>query len=70
MSAPVLDIPIYEFEVNAHTYRVRFRDNMHAHILYGEGDMALVLYLKRFIPESLHVMFLKRIMYVRKEFAI
>ena len=70
MSAPVLEAPIYEFEVNAHTYHVRFRDNMHAHVLHGEADMPLVLYLKRFIPESLHVTFLKRIMYVKKEFAI
>lgn len=70
MNAPVRDLPIYEFEVNGHAYKMRFRDNMHAHILHGEGDMALVLYLKKYIPESLHVTFLKRIMYIKKEWAI
>lgn len=69
MSAPVLDIPVYEFEVNAHVYRVRFV-GLHAHVLHGDGDMPLVTYLKKYIPESLHVLFLKRVWYIRKEFAI
>lgn len=70
MSAPTLSPSIYEFDVNEHTYRVIFRNNMHAHILHGEGDMALVLYLKRFIPESLHMTFLKRILYIKKEWVL
>lgn len=70
MSAATVNPQLFEFEVNGHSYSVCFRDGMHAHIQHGRDLVPFVPYLKRYVPEPLHVQFLKAVAYVKKEFVL
>lgn len=69
MASTTRDPQTYDFTLDERTYTVRF-EYVHAYIVEGNGEYPLMLYLMNKVPKDLHASFLRRIAYVRKEFAL